>query len=270
MRVLHIWNTAGVGSLISKHLKRNNIDSVVLMRKGYDPFGMCEYYGDTELNMSGGSFISHAINTAKDFDIIHVHGLYRIVDRLRSIYPKKKIILQHHGTELTTGDINELIHYYKFVDEIITSTSDLNSYLNRYKIDNTLIENAVDTELFKPIERSKFKPALMFDIRYVDHDSSIAFAQSHCDWDINVIDRESNHVMYSEMPIFLNQYSKFIDVKCYEWTDFNPGQAYSKTGRESLACGLDVLNYKGEIVRGLPKEFTPEYQIKNIIDLYNR
>lgn len=268
MKVLHIWNTAGVASLISKNLNKNGIESDVIMRANYDPFGMTNYYNDTLLNVSGGSFITEAIKRAENYDIIHVHGIVKITQQLKERYPNKKIILQHHGTELTIGNMNELINYYRYCDEIITSTIDLHQILNNHLIQNTLIENAVDTDLFKPIAKNKFKPALMFNIRYVDTDASLKFVESVSDWKINLIDRESNSVPYHQMPELLNRYDKFIDVKCYEWTNGIPGQAHSKTGREALACGLEVLNYKGEIVKGLPIEYTPEYQVKKIVELY--
>jgi len=270
MKVLHIWNTAGVASLMSKSLRKHGIQSDVIMRTGYDPFNMCEYYGDELLNVGGSEFLREAIKKAEGYDIIHVHGIFKMMKRLRDAYPDKKLILQHHGTELTTGDIHELFNYYQYCDSIVTSTHDLFMFLNKFKIENTLIENAVDTDLFKPIEQSKFKDALMFDIRYVDTESSQRFVEKVSDWEYNLIDRETNHVSYTEMPLFLNKYSRFIDVKCYEWTNGIPGQAYSKTGREALACGLEVLNYRGKVVKGLPIKFTPEHQVNELINLYNK
>jgi hypothetical protein len=268
-KVLHIWNTAGVASLMSKHLRSNGYISDVIMRTGYDPFGMAEYYGDELLDLAATPFIEAALKKAKDYDIIHVHGLYRILPRLRSLYPNKKIILQHHGTELSNCTDNKLrLDSYKCCDSIICSTNDLSEILIKEQVDHYLVENAVDTDLFKPIDCDKKDNALYIDIRYIDNVSVYEYLLYNCKWEYDVLDREVFSVKYSEMPKLLNKYSKYIDVKMYEWTNGVAGKAYSKTGREALACGLEVFNYNGEIVKGLPKEFTPEYQLKQLIKIY--
>jgi hypothetical protein len=42
----------------------------------------------------------------------------------------------------------------------------------------------------------------------------------------------------------------------------------SKTGLEALACGLKVLNYKGEWMQGLPDKQKRENVVKQLIGLY--
>lgn len=271
IKILHVWNTAGVASLMRKHLLKNGYESDVMMRIGYDPFGMCEYYGVKLLNIGGNAFINEVIKRAESYDIIHVHGIWQIVERLKKKYKSKKIILQHHGTELSKCQNNsERINSYKYCDEIICSTSDLSLILKYENIKHHLIENAVDTCLFNSnnINQNKYKDALLFDIRYTDLELTKQFVKSNSDWSLMIVDRELNFIKYTEFPLFLSRFDKYVDVKIYDWLNGMPGKAYSKTGREALSCGLSVLNYKGEIVSGLPDEFKPEYMIDKLIHLY--
>jgi|TARA_R110000803_G_C11882099_1_gene309873 hypothetical protein len=270
MKVLHVWNTAGVGSLMAKSLRKNGIDCDLFMRKSHDKFGFSKYYGDNLVNMSGGSFVNMIYNISIDYDIIHVHSAFAITKELRRLNPTKKIILQYHGSELRNGELNELRIYNKCVDEIITSTKDLNEYLNQNNIENTLIENAVDTDLFYFRDDIKKDNALMFNMKSVDQETSLKIARSFVDWKILLINRQKNFIHYEDMPEALNRFRYYIDIKVGLLMNGQPSQAISKTGREALACGLEVLNYKGEIVQGLPIEYTPEYQVNKLIDLYIR
>lgn len=270
MKILHIWNTAGVASLMAKHLRRKGHHVDVLMRTGYDPFLMNEYYNYSLLNLSGNEFLNHAIKQAEHYDVIHVHAIYKIGKRLRELYPNKKLILQYHGTELTNCTDNAFrISQSLYFNHVLCSTNDLYNILKYESKRGILLENAVDTDIFKPKDQNKFKSALLFKIRYTDIDLIQSFVKSNTDWDVYLIDREKDFKTYSEMPILLNQFDKYIDVKIYSWTTGKPGEAYSKTGREALACGLKVLNYKGDIVSGLPEEFTPEYMIDRLLNIYN-
>lgn len=270
--VLHIWNTAGVASLMSKHLRKNGYKSDVIMRRSHDPFGMTAFYGDLSLDTSANKFLEVSRSLADEYDIIHVHGILRLLPEIRAVYPHKKIVFQHHGTELSNCDNDlERTGSYQYCDAIIAATMDLSKILKVQKVNHYLLDNAVDTDLFKPRPSLRsIDSAMMYDIRYLDFDASMKFVQSKCDWLVQVIDREISQTPFELMPVQLNTFHRFVDVKCYEWTNGKPGKAYSKTGREALACGLEVLNYRGDIVKGLPIEFTPEYMVDKLIRIYEK
>ena len=189
------------------------------MFPSHDPWGMCNHYGDQLLTLSGSEFLKHAVNMSAGYDILHVHGISRLPKVLRAMFPKKQIILQHHGTELTNCiDNSERLEAYSHCDSIICSTKDLSEFLKCETIEHTLIENAVDTDLFKPINCPKTDKALLFNIRYVDLNLVKTFTEVNTDWNYQVLDREQHSVSYGRMPALLNQYKKFIDVKIYDWT----------------------------------------------------
>lgn len=267
--VLHIWNIAGVASLMSKELKRNGYKSEVISRDGYDPFNIGIFYGDTPLKTDSRRYISNCLHRAYSYDIIHVHALYKIIPQLRNLYPFKKIVLQYHGTELTQCIDKPLrIKAQSLVDNIICSTQDLHKILNNEGTNNTLIDNAVDTDHFKPIPTNKKDNALKFDIRYINTPAVENYLKNHCEWEYETIDRELNPIMYKDLPNILNSYNRYIDIKLYDWEKVTPHQALSKTARECLSCGLEVFTYNNKVIKGLPIEYTPEYMIKRLISLY--
>jgi hypothetical protein len=268
MKVLHIWNTAGVASLMAKSLRKNGFDCTVLMRESHDRFGFANLYGDELVNMSGGSFVEKVLKDAIEYDIIHVHSSFKLVHQLRKEYPTKKIILQYHGSELRNNDLNKLRIYNRCADEIITSTIDLHLYLNQNLIGNTLIDNAVDTDLFYDMDDIKKDNALMFNMKSIDEEKSLKIARSFIDWKILVINREKNFIKYEDMPEALNRFKYYVDIKVGLLMNGKPSEAISKTGREALACGLEILTYKGEVIKGLPDKYTPQHN--KLINLYNR
>lgn len=270
MRVLHIWDIAGVPSLMCRSLKRAGIESKVLMRASHDTLGFSKHYGSTLIDKPANAFILDCINEARTYDIVHIHAAWSMVIKMREAYPRKKIVFQHHGNSDTQSRDyeKELKPIHEAVNDIAVATRDLHKYLNDRGVTNTLIENAVDTDLFKPMDCEKSDKALAIDIRYINIDWTKEFTLKHTDWDIEIFNRETNYIHFKDMPQLLNSYKRFIDVKCPEWLKGKPVKAYSKTGREALACGLEVLNYDGNIVSGLPIDFTPEYQVQKLLGFY--
>ena len=240
------------------------MESDVITRASHDLFGYTEYYDGTPLDMTSNEFKKYAIQLSASYDVIHVHSAFKLCKELREGNPRKKIILHHHGTDLSQTPFLYLLTFYKYVDEIITSTPDISKILDDKGVKNTLILNPVDTDIFKPDNQPKAK-ALYLSTRHIDTDKALDFY--NLDIEVDVIDRETNYVPCYEMPNLLNKYTHYIDVKCPEWLD-EPVQAYSKTGMEALACGLKVFNYKGVVVEGLRPEQQPQYMVERINKLY--
>ncbi|HEX7031429.1 MAG TPA: hypothetical protein VF172_00370, partial [Nitrososphaera sp.] len=82
---------------------------------------------------------------------------------------------------------------------------------------------------------------------------------------LDIIDREANPIPYSEVPSFLRRYRTYVDIK---YVDGMLLQAMSKTGLESLACGLTVLNYELKTLQGLPQEHRPEIAAGKLLRIY--
>ena len=89
VRVLHIWNPAGVASTLAKYQARIlNWKTWVITRKYYDRFGLT-VYGEA-IDCSAFTFKIRALIKSFGFNIIHIHALDEIVPLLKALYPFKK------------------------------------------------------------------------------------------------------------------------------------------------------------------------------------
>jgi hypothetical protein len=243
MKILHVWDCAGVSSILAKYQKKLGYDVKVLMRQSSDKLGISEFYGNTT-DLTGREFIKTAVRLSKDYDVIHIHNLPNIIPMIRLRHPRKKIIIHYHGFPAT--DKKHVKFYSRFATNVFLATSDLKSVFPK----GVVIPTIVDTDHFNGTPNGKGN--LTFSIRYLDMNK---FKQTVKE-DVDIIDREKNHVPYKDMPEFLKSYSRYYDIK------FLYGkllEAHSKTCYEALACGLDVVDYTGCTLRGLPEQHEPHH-----------
>jgi hypothetical protein len=89
---------------------------------------------------------------------------------------------------------------------------------------------------------------------------------NHINLKIDVFDRTKKPLLYEEMPNFLKKYDIYIDIKI---VNAQLLQSLSKTGLESLACGVKVLNYKLEYQDKLPEIHNPLNVINQLRNIYD-
>lgn len=258
MRVLHVWNIAGVGSILAKYQRKAGHRADVIMRKSHDTLGLTNCYNpEGVLDVSGAEFIRYALWKAADYDVIHIHSAVRLVPKLRLKYPKQKIIYHVHGGEYngtherkynSARDLSVMMAH-----KVICSTPDLLARAPFYRKFQYL-PTPIDREFFTPSPPQSHR-VLTFKIRYTDIEQLKQFLREKdlgrfVDY-LEVIDRESDPVPYHEMPAFLKQFGFYVDVKFVEGKLL---KALSKTGLEALSCGLTVINWKGELVKEFPSE----------------
>ena len=253
LRILHIWDIAGVAGIISKYQRESGFDSHVIKRAGYDPFGIDEYYNTELLDMSGLEFKLECIRRAKDYDIIHIHSFYQLVKYLRIAYPLKKIFIHYHGSDLRNKSKQHIIAQYMSSENFV-STRDLIQLCSVYPV---YVPNPIDTELFSKVDTS-------------NNSKWLTFLESGKFWhkpidNIEAIDRSETPVRYDKMPLLLKQYHGYIDVKIQ---DGKPLESLSKTGLEALAMGLKVIDYRGIELSELPYYHNPSYVIKLLDKFY--
>jgi hypothetical protein len=99
MKVLHIWNTAGIGSIIAKYMDRLfGTKSLVVHRRVFDPYGFTTY---GELWDCGAKmFALKCLWLARKFDIVHVHSFDKLILFLKFLYPKKPVVMHYLGSEI--------------------------------------------------------------------------------------------------------------------------------------------------------------------------
>lgn len=261
MKVLHIWNTAGVGSIIAKYMdKLFGTESLVVHRRAFDPYGVTTY--GKLYDCDAKSFALRCLLIAKKFDIIHVHALDELILPLKLLYPRKPVILHYHGSDIRKK-WNLRRRYWSKADVILYSTPDLLD--NETPKRAVYIPNPVDIELFHPCS-VKPRPKTAFHISYNADDLAAEYAKKYC-LELTIHNRQIHGVIpYLKLPQILCQYEYYIDVK----RDYQKEllKALSKTALEALACGLTVITWDGRIVKGLPSCHRPENVCKQLFNIY--
>jgi len=254
MKVLHIWNTAGVASIIAKHMdKLFKTESNVIMRKQFDKFGLT-VYGET-WNCGAKVFTFRCLLLARKFNIVHVHDFDKIIPWLKHLY-SKPVVLHYHGTRIRRL-WKERKQFWSMADAVLVSTQDLLEGAPNHAI---YVPNPVDTDLFYPRTNHNRKPKSALAFRYnLDEKKAINYAQKY-GLKLTFLERS---IPYKEMPKILAQYEYYVDQ-----TEIS---SLSKTALEALACGCKVINWKGEIVYPpLQEQHTPQKVCNQLYKIYHK
>jgi glycosyl transferase family 4 len=264
MKILHIWDQAGVACVLAKHHRRMGHEVRILKRIGYDPFGISQFYNEPLLDMDGKAFLKYAMKEAAGYDVVHVHTLYRVIPDLRKKYRDKKLVLHYHGSEARSKQDDPLkAEAESKADVVLGSTDDLKGFVDNI----AYVPNPVDTEHFAP--RNSRSSGKAFTMRTPRGDTQWVLdylKNNNIDLQVEVIDREARPIPYAHLPAFLKQYDTCVDIKYIDGTLLH---AMSKTGLESLACGLSVLNHELKSVERLPEKHKPEVVANKMHDMYH-
>lgn len=132
MKVLHIWDVAGIGTRLARYVNENGLgSSYVVKRKSHDKMNICS---ELDCNVLVGGryrkFILSVIYHLIIFrpDIIHVHGWDKGVLLGRLVGLRTFIIMHYHGTDIRGKDIRGKVipgYVKRFSSKIIVSTKDL-------------------------------------------------------------------------------------------------------------------------------------------------
>jgi len=281
LRILYVFDVAGISCIYSKFMKMRGHACKVVSRASQDGFGFLKHYHETTIGLDGGKAIKkigetsnsqsrllkrgagyfikyiaksdsagykkRIIKMAKDYDIIHVNSIFDFVPEIKAAHPNKKIVLSYTGSELVINKDNpERQAIDEMVDKVIVNTSDLLIYQPKA----AYIPQPIDTEHFKRDGTIIKKGiALTFGMRYNDVDKLKEILNG---FSYEIIDREKNFIPYSKMPYLLNQYAMYIDMKFD--VDRGLARVASCTGLQALACGVPVMRYDQKIITEFPKE----------------
>ena len=304
MKILHINDQAGVSCILAKYQRNYGRESKVLSHNKIDKFGILKYYKDYVDIVERDNFVNYCISEAKDADVIHIHSKEEIVVKMRKTFGNsKKIILHYHGTDIrnkiTTTDSAlqnikiksklfaakgryrlRLIQmgYYKSLqklrlevqtvaDEILVSTSDLLSLLPNAKY----LPNPVDVKHFSVDEVGKNRSsnnALTIKTETGNIEQTLQYCkENNIDLKIDVFDRTKTPLLHEQIPNLLKKYDIYVDIKM---VNNQLLESLSKTGLESLACGLKVLNHKLEYLDKLPEMHNPVNVVTQLENIYNK
>ena len=276
---------------MAKYQNKLGHNAKVIRRANYDPYSIYEFYKDLVEFVDETNYLDFCLKQAKNADIIHVHSRTDALLYLRKhLEHKTKIIMHFHGTDLRglrrRYSINDIMANPKLLfknfrvarirqrdnllaeksaDKVLYSTPDLRKFLN--VSDPILVHIPIDTEHFKRDQTIEAKEDFfIFNTQAI---SNMKWIVNYCERNgidnLNVIDRMQRPIKYSEMPRFLKQYKTYVDVR-YVNDKLLPN--LSTTALQSLACGLDVLDYKFDRITELPSDRVGSNATKIIQKIY--
>lgn len=266
MKIIHLWNTAGVGGLIARYMDRmKGTDSICYMWDKWDPFDQATekvvlyrrkgFLGKIQT-------VNLAIDKCIPYDIIHNHGIHGLTPWLRLLYPNKKIILHYHGTRIR-DKWAQFRKFWKYADEILVSTPDL---LEGAPCGVLYIPNLVNWDTINRVKRARKWGQALTVSRWADAEARKIARDRGLILDIH--NRETNPVKHGGFLGFLAGYTHYIDIKRDFGDDGKILRAHSLTGLEARALGLTVLNWDGEIADINIELHKPENVIPILWKLY--
>lgn len=297
MRILHVWDQAGVAFVLAKYQRLQGQDSSAIMVREYDKYGIGRFYKQYVTDVTLEDFVQRSLDKARYADIIHIHSRSDMVFKFRKEFGNtKKIILQYHGTDIRGIKKQKLPHRSKLsdlavrciftyrrvknalllknrihssaqslTDAVIVSTPDLLPLVSNA----IYLPNPIDTDHFTPDKvpsKNKRTRALTMDTEAIDIRLTLSYCKKHnVNSEIDVYNRIQDPIMYGDMPAFLKKYELYVDIR---YVDGKILENLSKTALEALACGLDVLDYKLNRRHGLPDEYAPLNVISRLETIY--
>lgn len=290
MKILHIWDQAGVACIIAKYQKKMGHDVKVMRRTNYDPYGIYEFYEDVVCFTPKQEFLETCLREANVSDIVHIHSRIDAFFYLHKKMSKKpRIVMHFHGTDLRGIKQNQKIwplrNFFassiknyrssiirkrstamveKFADKVLVSTPDLLSLVNKGSV---LLHNPVDTEHFNEKQNHKSNE-LAFTFATESKSVKnwiIRVCKKNGIDNLDVVDRTKSSIKYFGMPDFLREFGIYIDIL---YINNKLVKSNSKTGLESLACGLRVIDYSSEPKYGLPVEHQPVNVVQKLEIIY--
>ena len=262
-RILHIWNTAGVASILAKFMDQYApTQSWMVTRKKFDKFGTATY-GET-VDFGPRRFILEMLMRARKYDLIHVHALDKLVPWLKRLYPLKPVVLHYHGSEIRRK-WSAREKYWKHANLLLVSTPDL---LENAPSRAIWLPNPVDTDLFYPRSSSR-KLGHAFHISYNAVKLAKQYAQDH-NLTLEIQNRTKKPIPYPELGKVLSSYEYYIDVRRVNVEGKNNLLLafLSKTALEALACGCKLIRWDGQIVTQLANQHKPIEVVNKLWKLY--
>ncbi|MHC4573381.1 MAG: glycosyltransferase family protein [Planctomycetota bacterium] len=266
MKIIHLWNTAGVGGLIARYMDRmKGTDSIVYMWDKWDPYHQAtekvQIY--SKKGPLGKAQTVGLIAKCRGYDIIHNHGIHGLTPWLRLFHPGKRIILHYHGTRIR-DKWPQFRKFWKYADEIIVSTPDL---LEGAPCGVLYIPNLVDWDIINRVKRAEKWGQALTVSRWAD-DEAREIARTH-GLELDIHDREANPVRHGGFLGFMAGYTHYIDIKRDFPPDGNILRAHSLTGLEAMALGLTVYNWEGVETDVNIELHRPDNVIPILWELYN-
>lgn len=306
MRILHVWDQAGVACILAKYQCLRGDESEVLIYKNVDKFGIYDFYREYCRVAEPGNLKNECISLADSFDIIHIHSLPELVLEIKRRFPRKKIFIHFHGTDLrgwrgngTASDMKKITlkqrlynrntldsRIYKIKKRLIllvsgylfSATKEAQKRANavivstpdlvRLANDANYLPNPVDVEHFKP--KASFRKEKMNALTIIHEKIQLSRI-------IELLETNKMEIKFdihdrNERPVRYAEMPDFLRMyKCYldlRFIDDILLDNLSFTALQSLACGLKVLDHTLTVRDHLASEHYPHNVIDHLYRIY--
>jgi len=287
MRILHVWDQAGVACLMAKYQRKLGHEALVVVRDGYDGLKQKAFYGVKVVGMKKRKFrkfkflrkplylIHRTINVlyfylyvawiSRHFDVVHIHSVYLVSFFL----PFKPKIVEFHGDDARRFPskkwrIDKVVtrFYLKHFNKrhrFFVSTPDL----LRDVPNSRWIPNPVDVEHFNPKRWNVEKKlgTALYSWNWYEIPLRAELLAKDMGLKLYILNRkEGEYVLYKDFPRVLGRFEYYIDRYRI--------RSLSKTALEALVMGLKVIDWEGKVIQGFPEEHHPLNVAKRTIKIY--
>jgi len=257
MKILHIWNTAGVASTLAKYQTRFGYEAAVIYRN-YDRYFTYQFPGNS-WECSAKKFVLKALLHARKYDIIHVHSLDKICPFLKRAYPRKKVVLTYHGSDIRNR-YEERKKYFTKADLVSVITPDL-----VYDDSFVYLPLPIDLETFQRMNGNHASTAFFLWHNYSQKALDLVKKETQKrSLQLTIFDYSKDIVPYAVFPRILELFEYYYDVKEL-FGRINP--AMSLTGLQALSLGCKVF-YLNRYYTDFPVEHDPFLVAEKALQLY--
>lgn len=263
LKVLHIWNTCGIGGLLARYMDMQfDIQSDCIMSKPVDRLGFANekvhLIGDGRLGFHLRSFLA-----AREYDILHFHAMDRYLPLYRMFNQDKRIIMHYHGSNIR-GRWVEREKFWKYADQILVSTKDL---LEGSPPEVIHLPNVINEELCRMNSFRDKKKGLGL---HCDERGSEIAKQYAEDYRIRleIHNRKRTPMKHIEFIKHLSSFEYYIDVKKDKATESYHLPELSLTGYEALMCKCKVIQFNGRLLSRFPEENLAVNVTKKLFNIY--
>jgi len=235
MKVLYLWNTAGVFTPVAEWLIANGHEAKIVMRSDFDIYLHTQRSETAVMVDTSRDFYRMGIKLIRDWkpDVIHISGSLKMLVIARFYTPRSLIVFTYHGSDARNPK-KKPHGETKLADFVHVSTPDLHPY-------GTFIDRPLPDIFYDRGGRINGS-ALMFykDHFYVDNRNLAREWASDHKFDLTILDQDHPDfpIPNDQMPDIFSKYEYFLD-----WKDQKGElQALSKTALEALRCGCKVIH----------------------------
>lgn len=293
LKILHVWSQAGVSSLMTKYQRQLGHTVDLLTNYGFDGLEIDQFYQVQQVinqpshnsskfkqerydplpqtlknlirilnrKLRSAKFYWHVLRTSRDYDFIHIHS--SSLSWFLTLF--KPRIIEYHGSEIRKHPskqkgvnissylmrlINRFTKLYYSTPDMIRDLPDKPEW----------IPNPIDKTHFSREQPSIIGTALYTTQYYEPVTRATQLAQKK-GLHLVILDRKGkNWVSYKDFPRFMERFEYYIDRQAIP--------SLSKTGLEALALGLKVIDWKGDVLTGLPGIHEPEFVAERTLEIY--